>query len=501
MRTRLRRAMRWGVSLLVLAGCREDALAPARQLSELSGAQSRVAGGGLSPTTIYLGDVGPGVDWFVEPHAISSNGQWIGGRNRLTATSEDHGFVWHAGVMTDVGLMTGPDGTGLWSTTYDVNSSGVAVGTAVYPEFFPCAQPLRGFSWSNGVMTQLPPLPRDCESAAYGINDGGDVVGYSRPLGGTSQAVLWRNGVPQAIGPASTSEWATRISNAGFVLVNGVDPTFGACLGRPSALWFNGQSVPLPASFCGSDVGEDGTVVGQLSGLSPVSWKNGVTTPLVDPSAPGWITGKPVAINSSGDILLEGVGVWSNGRITPLDRDIGQLFVQSLSDARDVAGSTQNAPPPWVVNHGYLVPNTPNTSDYDFDGLVDAVDRCPFYPSSDNADFDQDGIGDVCDPTPGADLALTFGATPPPFVLNQQAVVQLLESNIGPGTSTGATVTIPPSPGFKFLSASGATCAPVGGNPTLYARTVAVEQSSAVLTDGLADQAWDVPDLADAGWR
>ncbi len=442
----------------VLTACHEDPVAPLRRPTSAVMATGQSFSGLLNPTTIYLGDVGPGVDYWVQPNAISSNGQWVGG-SASPVQLVNRGFVWHAGVIADVGLLTGPQGTGSYATVFDINNSGVAVGTAVYPDDLPCLTSTRAFTWSNGTMSLLPTLPGDCESAAYGINDGGDIVGYSRPLGGVLQPVLWHNGIPQPIGPADNTI-GVRISNSGYVLLSFQPPGF-ACGYVPAFLWKSGQSTALPTSFCAWDVGEDGTVVGNDGGpQQAATWKNGVMTLLTDPSAPGWVLfSKAKSINTAGEILLEGVGVWRQGRVYPLDRDQQFLSSQSLSDARDVVGISLFQSSPYVANHGYLVPYTPNTSDYDFDGLVDATDRCPLVPYPDNADFDQDGIGDICDPTPGADLALTFGATPPPFVLNQQATVQLLESNMGPGTSSAATVTIPPSPGFKFLSASGATCA------------------------------------------
>ena len=39
--------------------------------------------------------------------------------------------------------------------------------------------------------------------------------------------------------------------------------------------------------------------------------------------------------------------------------------------------------------------------DDDGDGVLDAADNCPLTQNADQADFDRDGIGDVCDPQTG----------------------------------------------------------------------------------------------------
>ena len=54
---------------------------------------------------------------------------------------------------------------------------------------------------SNGSMQDLGALTAGDNSEAYGINDDGQVVGYSGPQGGAEQAFLWQSGTGmQALG-------------------------------------------------------------------------------------------------------------------------------------------------------------------------------------------------------------------------------------------------------------------------------------------------------------
>lgn len=53
----------------------------------------------------------------------------------------------------------------------------------------------RATLWRNGVPSNLGALQADHTSGAYGINNAGQVVGYSlAPLSGAGRATLWANG-------------------------------------------------------------------------------------------------------------------------------------------------------------------------------------------------------------------------------------------------------------------------------------------------------------------
>ncbi|MFH1694623.1 MAG: immunoglobulin-like domain-containing protein [Patescibacteria group bacterium] len=84
-------------------------------------------------------------------------------------------------------------------------------------------------------------------------------------------------------------------------------------------------------------------------------------------------------------------------------------------------------------------------ADTDLDGIPDEEDNCSSVSNADQADADGDGIGDVCDDTPGGDPA----NTPPSFdaiadqVIDEDSSEQTITiTNISPGDEAEQTVTM-----------------------------------------------------------
>jgi hypothetical protein len=68
--------------------------------------------------------------------------------------------------------------------------------------------------------------------------------------------------------------------------------------------------------------------------------------------------------------------------------------------AMEVAGDSKMVPPVIMASTTWGTPPTGGCDlddDTDCDGIPDATDLCPNFPSTDNGDFDGDGVGDPCD--------------------------------------------------------------------------------------------------------
>lgn len=167
----------------------------------------------------------------------------------LPASHQGHtcvGFLWQWGSMTALPTLGGNNGfaTG-------INNRGQAVGWAENTVHDPtCVAPqvlqFEAVVWGPrpGEMQQLTPYGSDPDSAATGINDGGQVVGISgvcqNAVGNQSalHALLWQNGTPINLGNLGGTAWNTpmAINDNGLIIgfsdltgdQNGNNPNFHA---------------------------------------------------------------------------------------------------------------------------------------------------------------------------------------------------------------------------------------------------------------------------------
>ncbi len=109
-------------------------------------------------------DIGTLGGMYSEAKAINTSGQVVGW---AYTTGIQHAFIYSNGTMCDLGSL------GRQSCACGINASGKVVGYSLTYQYDDHA-----FLYSNGTMTDLGVLGGDY-SYAYGINDSGQIVGYS----------------------------------------------------------------------------------------------------------------------------------------------------------------------------------------------------------------------------------------------------------------------------------------------------------------------------------
>lgn len=117
-------------------------------------------------------------------YALNDSGVAIGGSRSGTNNYHERSFEYANGIETPLGALSG----GTYSTAEGINQAGQICGWSE------SANGHRAFLWQQGSMQDLGVLPGDVASEAFGINDEGDVVGNSISATGQSTPVVFSNG-------------------------------------------------------------------------------------------------------------------------------------------------------------------------------------------------------------------------------------------------------------------------------------------------------------------
>jgi probable HAF family extracellular repeat protein len=242
-------------------------------------------------------------------------------------------------------VMSRPQATPTYSVTdlgsgsaFGINDLGQVVG------YSQSTLGIRAFMWQSGTLTDLGVLPGGNDSVAVGINNSGQVVGRSSSSDG-DRAVFWEAGTIASLGilpGASGRSEATAINDAGQI-TGWSDTATGA---SHAFLFQSGNMTDLgtfPNGFTNQSVGADINKFGVVTGFAAsdayhsVYWQGGVMTQITIPHAFG-AGDQATAINDEGviagitDLSLPGcLGyrgyVWKNGNATVF----GALDETSLS--------------------------------------------------------------------------------------------------------------------------------------------------------------------------
>lgn len=249
-------------------------------------------------------------------------------------------------TFTDLGTLTG----GNYSAAFAINNHGQIVGYST------SNSGNRAFLWQSGSMNSLGVLPGGGDSVAIDINNSGQIIGRSDSSNG-SRAFLWQSGSMSNLGllsGASGQSAANAINDAGQIA--GSSSTSGGT--SHAFLWQSGSMTDLgsfPNGFVDQSVGSGINSLGEVVGWSggtdayhSFSWKNGILTQVVVPALAGY-GDQAIAVNSAGQIVgiryvsVGNIGVgfraylWQSG----LTSDLGALTTNSVDEATSINNSGQ----------------------------------------------------------------------------------------------------------------------------------------------------------------
>ena len=256
---------------------------------------------------------------------------------------------------------------GLWLIDY-ANATTLEVGDK-FGEFT-LAQIINGVDISNlgslvfdyvVTITDLGTLPGGSYSSANGINNNGQIVGYSETtVTNRGHAFLWQNGVMTDLGISGDDfSCAQDINDNGQIVGDASMDTYMEFSRKiiHAFLWQNGVITDIESSEFGSfakGINDRGQVVGEShyeSGADAFLWQNGVITYITYGEFERWTNA--TGINENGQVVGcngseygykdDGCAfLWQNGVMTDLGTLGGSFsFAKGINDKGQVVGGSK----------------------------------------------------------------------------------------------------------------------------------------------------------------
>jgi probable HAF family extracellular repeat protein len=317
---------------------------------------------------------------FAQAGGVSNTG-WVEGFSLVAGDTSFHEFLWHDGVMTDLGTLGGPTSFSEFRPN-DRGDAGGESDTAVtdpngedfcaFGDFTTCF----AFYYHNGVMTAQPNLG-GLNGAGNGINDRGELAGTSENQivepscdgTGTGQIfqfkpVIWKAGrvheLPTIPGDPVGTAFAIN-NNEQAVGQTGLCGIANLGTQSHAVLWQNGRAIDLgnlggTLNNIAEDINELGAVVG-FSGLTGDAtfhaflWKRGRMIDLG--TLPGDVHSAGLAINIRGQVVGRSADanfngsayLWENGvmrdvnTLLPADSPLFVMNATGINDRGQIVGT------------------------------------------------------------------------------------------------------------------------------------------------------------------
>ena len=304
---------------------------------------------GLAVVQYTVTDLGT-LGGTTRPYRINSNGQVVG--FSFVPAGFTHAFLWDHGVMSDLGTLGG-DGSGATG----INDAGDVVG---YSRISTSNNTLRAFLWHNSSMTDLGTLtsPTGLDYRAYGISSSGQVVGHAYTVGAYDYAFSWEGGVMKKVPALGESYSIARDISSNGVIVGDAYLSDYATYSR-AFIWVAGQVTSL-GTLGGSyslayGVNDFSQVVGEASlpngDMHAFLWADGAMTDL---GTLGASSSTANDINGIGQVVgyaripsgATHAFLWQNGQISDLNDLLPTGSGWVLTSARGINDQG------WIVGSG-----------------------------------------------------------------------------------------------------------------------------------------------------